>query len=67
MNKEEILVELEKGSKVRHQSYTDLHWIKKHPLGRSHYINGVKDIIRISNFWKYKTASKWDKDWFVVD
>lgn len=65
MNKAEIEEMLLKGVKITHTSFTDTEWIKKHPKSTRHYIDENKNVLDIKDFWKYRTAPRWDKNWLV--
>lgn len=64
MTKEEALQALERGEKVRHYYFSDYEWMKKEGNHTYLFENGVR--VQDYEFWKYREAEGWDRDWEVV-
>jgi len=61
--KEEMLIMISLGYKMRHSLFTGGEYLIKHPKSDSHFKDESDMILKIDTFWKYRNNPSWNTNW----
>ena len=69
MNKQEAILAMKEGKRVRHKNFSSNEWMMQLPNGDYQLEDGVVVDAHCvqEDFWKYRQDESWSTDWEIVE